>query len=379
MTDQPNPLGLFDRPLSRRSFLARGAQGAAAVGLAGGLGSFLAACSSSAAKSASTPTSAAGTSSGAAAVASGALTTAAIQFCYLENVQFAGSFFATTKGYYKNAGLDVTLLPGGPSLAPEPIVIAGKANVAISHTAEVIGAINNGGDLKIIGAGFQKNPTCILSLAGNPIHTPTDMYGKKIGISDSNAPIWQSFVKANSLDVSKITVVAVGFDVTSVASKEIDGIMAFAANEPTILKLKGLDTVSMMLGDFKYPLMEDLYIAKGSDLNDPAKMKTLVSMMKAESLGWADVVADPNGAADLAVNNFGKDLKLDIAQQKLDAGIQNSFVADSDTKSHGLFWMTDDKIAGTIASLALGGVKATADMFTSAVLQEVYKGGSVPV
>jgi ABC-type nitrate/sulfonate/bicarbonate transport system substrate-binding protein len=373
MTTGDKPGNFLDRQVSRRTMLVRGAQGTAALGLVGGLSSLLAACSSSASSTSAGPA-----TSGAASSAGGALTAAAIQFCYLENVQFAGSFFATTKGYYKAAGLDVTLLPGGPSLAPEPVVVAGKANVGISHTAEVIAAINNGADLKVIGAGFQKNPTCILSLASKPINTPTDMYGKKIGISDSNAPIWQSFVKANGLDVSKITVVAVGFDVTSVASKEIDGIMAFAANEPTILQLQGLKTVSMMLGDFKYPLLEDLYIAKASDLTDPAKMKTLVGMMKSESLGWSNVLADPDAAASLAVNNFGKDLKLSLAQQKLDAAIQNTFVADADTKAHGLFWMTDEKVAGTIASLALGGVKATPSMFSNAVLEQVYKGGSSP-
>ncbi|MCX4097993.1 ABC transporter substrate-binding protein [Nocardia sp. alder85J] len=361
MIGKVNP-HIFDRPVSRRGLLVRGAQGLSAIAVAGGVGSALAACSSS-------------SSSGTTA---GGLTKAAVQFCYLQNVQFAGSYFATTKGYYKAAGLEVTLLPGGPSLAPEPIVLSGKANVAIGHTAEVVSAINNGAKLTIIGACFQKNPTCILSLAGNPITKPTDMYGKKIGVSDTNAPIWKSFVKANSLDESKITVVTVGFDVTSVATKEIDGIVAFAANEPTILKLKGLDPVTMLLGDFNYPLLEDLYMAKSADLEDPAKMKTLVGLMKAESLGWADVVADPDAAATLTVDTFGKTLGLDPAQQKLDAGIQNTFVADADTKAHGLFWMTDEKIAGTIKSLALGGVTATPAMFSTKVLEQVYQGRNVP-
>ncbi|MQY31955.1 ABC transporter substrate-binding protein [Nocardia aurantia] len=362
MTRKTNP-HILARPVSRRSLLIRGAQGVSALAVAGGVGGVLAACSSS-------PDAPATTAGGSAK--------AAIQFCYLQNVQFAGSYFATTKGYYKAAGLDVTLLPGGPSLAPEPIVLSGKANVAIGHTAEVVSAINNGAKLTIIGACFQKNPTCILSLAGNPITKPTDMYGKKIGISDTNAPIWKSFVKANSLDESKVTVVTVGFDVTSLATREIDGIMGFAANEPTILKLKGLEPVTMMLGDFNYPLLEDLYMAKSSDLADPAKLKILVGLMKAESLGWADVEADPDGAAALAVGNFGKSLGLDPAQQKLDAAIQNTFLVDADTKAHGLFWMTEDKIAATIRSLALGGVTATPAMFSTTVLEQVYQGGNVP-
>jgi ABC-type nitrate/sulfonate/bicarbonate transport system substrate-binding protein len=352
-----------EHSFSRRLLFSRGVKGAAAIGVAGGLPGLLAACGSS-----STTTTAGGATT---------LTSAALQLCYLENVQFAGSYFATTRGYYKAAGLDVTLLPGGPSLAPEPIVVSGKATVGVSHTAEVVAAINNGADLKIIGATYQTNPTCILSLAADPIKVPTDMYGKKIGISDTNAPIWTSFVKANNLDLSKITVVTVGFDVTSLASKEIQGLMAFAANEPTILNLQGVKTQIMLLGAFHYPLLEDLYIARGTDVSDPAKLKTIVALMTGESRGWADVVSDPDGAAELAVNQFGKGIGLSLAQQKLEAVAQNAFVADADTKAHGLFWMTDAKIAGTIASLGLGGVKANPAMFTNAVLSEVYKGGSV--
>ncbi len=376
MINDPKAPGPVLRPLSRRHFLGRSAQGVAALGLAGGVSAILAACGSS-----STATPGATSASGAPAASgttAGTLTAAAIQFCYLLNVQFAGSYFAMTKGYYKADGLDVTLLPGGPSLAPEPIVVSGKATLGVTHTAEAVSAIINGADLKIIGATFQKNPTCIASLASKPIKVPTDMYGKKIGISDTNAPIWNSFIKANGLNVSKINVVTVGFDVTSLASGEIDGLMAFAPNEPTILKLKGVDTYTLLLSDFKYPLMEDLYIAKGSDLSDPAKVKILAGLMKAESLGWSDVLKDPSGAATLAVTDFGKTLGLDPAQQNLDAAAQNAFVADADTAAHGLFWMTNAKIAGTIASLALGGVTATPSMFTNAVLQEVYKGGSVP-
>ncbi|HEX3875012.1 MAG TPA: ABC transporter substrate-binding protein [Solirubrobacteraceae bacterium] len=362
MTETP-PQTALNRPFRRRDLLGRGARGVAALSLSGALGSVVAACGSS-------------SNSGATTTKTG-LTAASLQLCYLENVQFAGSYFAQTKGYYKAAGLDVTLIPGGPSLAPEPVVVSGKALVGVTHTAEAVSAILNGADLKVIGATYQKNPTCIVSRASKPIKVPTDMYGRKVGISDTNAPIWNSFVKANELDLSKITVVTVGFDVTSLASGEIDGLMAFAANEPTILKLQGVAPYVLLLSDFHYPLIEDLYITTGANLGNPATMKTIAALMTAESRGWADVVKDPDEAANLAVNQFGKGIGLSLPQQKLEAEAQNGFVVDADTKAHGLFWMTDEKIAGTIASLALGGVKATPSMFTTAVLSQVYKGGSV--
>ena len=265
-------------PMTRRDLLRRGAGlagGAALLGVAPGL---LSACSSSAKPSTTATT------------ASQALTKASLQMNYLLNSQFAGSFYAETRGYYQDAGVDVTLLPGGPNLSPEPIVVAGTATVAISHTAEIVQAILNGADITIIGAGFQKNPTCIASRADAPIKTPQEMVGKKIGISASNLPIWQSFLKANNMTAAGIDVVTVQFDPTSLANGTIDGLMAFAVNEPIVLKLAGTPTYYFLLNDFNYPLMEDLYIARSGDLADPTKRKVVDGIMAGESRGWGDEI-----------------------------------------------------------------------------------------
>jgi ABC-type nitrate/sulfonate/bicarbonate transport system substrate-binding protein len=352
-------------PVARRDFLSSGAKGLGAIGLLGGLGGVLAGCGSS--SSSSSPAASTKKSAG--------LYDASLQLCYLENVQFAGSYFASTKGYYKDAGVNVTLIPGGPSLAPEPIVVAGKALVGVTHTSEVIPAINNGAPLKVIGATYQVSPTCILSKASDPITKPTDMYGMKIGISDSNAPTWAAFVKANHLDLSKITVVTVDFSVSTLETGEIQGIMAFAANEPTELKLKGIAPTVMLLSDFSYPLIDDVYIATESALADATQRKAIVGIMTGESRGWRDVIADPDEAAVLAVDKFGKGAGFSLPQQKLEAQLQNPFVHDSYTAAHGLLSLDPTKVASTIKSLALGGVKASPAMFTSEVLDEVYKNG----
>jgi ABC-type nitrate/sulfonate/bicarbonate transport system substrate-binding protein len=356
--------GRLGRPLSRRDLLRNGAGLAGGAALLGAFPSLLAACSSSK-KAATAP------SSGTAA-----LTKASIQFDYLLNAQFMGSYYAETRGYYTAQGVDVTLLPGGPNISPEPIVVAGTATVAVSHTAEIIQAIDNGADLKIIGATFQKSPTCMASRADAPIMTPQDMVGKKIGISASNTPIWDSFLKANNMTAQGIDVVTVQFDASSLANGEIDGLMAFAVNEPIVLKLQGTPTYYFLLNDFNYPSMEDLYIARGADLLDPVKRKVVAGIMAGESKGWSDALADPDGAANLVLTNFGKDLNLSAEQQKLQCEGEGPFVSDADTAAHGLFWMTPDKVAGTIKSMALGGVAATPSLFTNEILTDIYKGGT---
>lgn len=341
------------RPMQRRGFLGA-ALGGAALAVAGG--GLMTACGGSSPGQ--------GTS------------TVGLQLNYLKNVQFAGSLVADDRGFYKAGGLDVELMAGGPSTSVETVVQSGKALVGITHTAQAVNAINNGADLQIIGAGYQKNPFCVVSTAEKPIKTPQDMIGKKIGVSDSNTPVWQAFLAANKIDPSSLQVVKIQFDPTPLATGEVDGFMAFFTNEPVVLEIMGIPATTFQFGDFNYPLLEDVYITKASSLKDQAQRAEVTALMKAEAQGWQVAVADPNESARLAVTKYGADLKLDQTQQVRQAQAQNALVVDEDTKAHGLFWMTDKKIDDCSRSLALGGAKATPAMFTTEVLRQVYQGKS---
>ena len=79
-------------------------------------------------------------------------------------------------------------------------------------------------------------------------------------------------------------------------------------------------------------------------------------------------------AVDLAVNTYGKELKLDPEQQTLAMTSEVDLVKTADTEKNGLFWMTPEAVAGTVNSLKLGGVEGSADMFTNEILTEAYAG-----
>lgn len=330
----------------------------------------LAACSSS--SSSSAPAAA-----GASTPADAAPADVSIQLNYLENVQFAGTLMALGKGYYQQNGLNVTVLPGGPNVSPEPVVVSGKALVGVTHTAEAVSAINNGAPLTIVGAAFQKSPTCMISKASAPIKTPKDMIGKRIGISDTNMPIWTAFLKANGISASQVKVNTVEFSTQPLADGQIDAIMGFYSNEPIILQEQGVPTYTFLLSDFGYPIVDDVYIVANDSLTDPDKLKQVVGLMTAEALGWKDALANPSAAANYAVNVYGKDLKLSMAQQVASMKAEKALVSTPDTEKSGLLWLSPEVTAQTIKSLQLGGTKASAAMFSSAVLTQAYKGGII--
>ena len=59
------------------------------------------------------------------------LTKVTLQLKWVTQAQFAGYYAALQQGYYKNAGLDVKIKIGGPSITPETVVIGKQADFGL--------------------------------------------------------------------------------------------------------------------------------------------------------------------------------------------------------------------------------------------------------
>ena len=55
-----------------------------------------------------------------------------VQLKWLPQAQFAGYYVAQSKGYYKEAGLDVTIKPGGPDISPVQVIAGNGADVVVN-------------------------------------------------------------------------------------------------------------------------------------------------------------------------------------------------------------------------------------------------------
>jgi ABC-type nitrate/sulfonate/bicarbonate transport system substrate-binding protein len=348
---------LSTNAFDRRKFLVRGMQvgGAALLG-----GPVLAACGSS--------------STSSTASSGGDLGQMSLRLSWIKNVEFAGSFMAESKGYYKSEGFSsVNLIGGGPSATPmETDVVTNKAMVGISAPDITGAAIAKGAPLKIIGAQYQKNPFAIMSMADKPINSPQEMYGKKIGVQVANESVWAAFVSATGLDTSKITKVPVQFDPLPLTQGVVDGWFSFVTNEPNDLTSKGFHVTAFLLADFGYPLVSETYMVRGDML--ASHRDRCKAFLRAEIKGWKDVIADPAAAAALTVDNYGKGLGLSVAEQTLEVKSEANLILNDDTRKSGIFMVSDKLIEENIAILKKGGLDLTAaQLFDFSLLKEIYQ------
>ena len=289
-----------------------------------------------------------------------------MQAAWINDAEFMGYFIGIDNGYYKDEGLDLTYLSGGPDVIPESTIVAGKADLALTTPDTTVKAIvDQGAKFKIIGAQYQKNPVGIVSLASKPIKTPQDLVGKTLAVPPVNVISVEAMLKLNNIDRAQVNIVPYAYDPTPLIKGEIDASLDFTTNVPYTIKLAGPEAVSFLLYDFGFTIFNDTVVVTEDVLN--SKRKELVSWLRASRKGWEENFKDPKAYppkfAETWFKGTGRTIENEIffntAQQPLMEA------------PGGYLSMTDESIAKNIEALGQVGIKATKDMFDTSLLAEI--------
>lgn len=298
-----------------------------------------------------------------------AATPVSLQLSWLHSVQFAGSYLAQKNGWWQDAGLDVSLLQGGPNAPVEPPVVSGSALVGISAADYTAAAVSQGAKFKIIGVAMQKNPFAIASLSGNPVTTPADLVGRKIGMALANTPVLQALCILNDVDFDAIEIVPTQYSAQPLVSGEVDCLLCWETDLPVAMAINGIEAQTMLMADHGYAVHSQTYIATEDSLRD--RRAELVALMSGELRGWQAYQADTDAAAELTVQMF-PDAGLDLATQKLQAERQVPLMFSDLTAQRGFGWFSDDSVQANIKTLALLGREVTPDLWDRSILEEVH-------
>lgn len=300
-----------------------------------------------------------------------AQTPVSLQLSWLHSVQFAGSYIAQDRGIWRDAGLQVSLLQGGPNAPVEPPVVSGTALVGISAADYTAAAVDEGAPFRIIGVAMQKNPFAIASLPGNPVNTPADLPGKKIGMALANTPVLQALCTLNDVDISAIEIVPTQYAAQPLVSGEVDCLLCWETDLPVAMAIQGIDSQTMLMADHGYALHSQTYIATEDSLAN--RRAELVALMAGEVAGWEAYRSNTDAAAELTLAMF-PDAGLDLPTQQLQAERQVPLMFSDLTNQHGFGWWSEDTVAANIETLALLGRQVTPDLWDRSILEEVHAG-----
>ncbi|MEQ1807143.1 MAG: ABC transporter substrate-binding protein, partial [Burkholderiaceae bacterium] len=120
-------------------------------------------------------------------------------------------YLALKKGYYKEEGLDLTVLRGSGSADSAKKVDLGQSDIGISDAPTVMTAISKGANLKMVAVVYDKAGNNLFFRRSANIKSPKDLIGKKIAVppADSHRVLWPAFAALHGIDPASVTLVNV--------------------------------------------------------------------------------------------------------------------------------------------------------------------------
>lgn len=263
--------------------------------------------SSGGAKDSGTPDSGAATTA-AAGQPNGNLTKVSLVLDWVPNTNHTGIFVAQQKGWYKEAGIDLQILPYADGTSPETLVGSGKAEFGISSTEALVQNRAQGQPIVSVAAIIQSNTSGFAFLKDSGIKRPKDLAGKRyagFGSPTEEALIAQVIKKDGGTDtkIQNITANVGGYQ--AIASKQADFVWIFQGWEGIQAQRDKVDLNILYIKDIGVP---DYYtpIIIGNETFVKGKKDLASAFMKATARGFEYAISNPKESADLLIQGNAK-------------------------------------------------------------------------
>ncbi len=234
-----------------------------------------------------------------------------LQLKWVTQAQFAGYYVAQAKGFYEEEGLNVTIKPGGPDIAPTQVIAGGGADVVIDWMPSALAAREAGLPLVNIAQPFKSSGLMLTCLKESGIAAPTDFADKTLGVwfFGNEYPFlsWMSTLgyKTDG-SAGGVTVLKQGFNVDPLLQKQAACVSTMTYNEYWQVIDAGIapeDLVTFKYEEQGVATLEDgLYVLEDK-LADPAFVEKMVKFVRASMKGWKYAEANPDEAAMIVLEN----------------------------------------------------------------------------
>lgn len=259
-----------------------------------------------------------------------------MQLGWISGGNQTGEVVAKRMGFYDQEGIEFDIQPGGPGNDGVAVVASGRFEVGqVSSSPSHMLAVSQDLPIKVFAIGLQQHPYTFFSLKKNPIRTPQDMVGKKIGIQATGMVLLRALLAKNKIAEKDLTIVTIGNDLTPVLTGQVDAATGWQTNT-SALKPFGADRVDLRLWDTGVKLYALPYYATVDTITK--KPEVLQRFLRATTRGWAYANKNKDQAIELLLKEYPN---LNAADERLALETQLTYAFNPQTQANG--WGTMDR------------------------------------
>lgn len=248
-----------------------------------------------------------------------------LQLKWVTQAQFAGYYVAQDQGFYDAEGLDITIKPGGPDVAPAQVIAGGGADVVLDWMPSALATREKGVNLVNIAQPFKSSGMMLTCRKDTGIKSPADFKGKTLGVwFYGNEYPFLSWMSQLGLptdgSAGGVTVLKQGFNVDPILQKQADCVSTMTYNEYWQIIDAGLSADELVV--FKYQdqgvaTLEDGIYVMEDRLKDPAFEDQMVRFVRASMKGWKWAEENPDAAADIVLENDASGAQTEKHQRRM--------------------------------------------------------------
>jgi ABC-type nitrate/sulfonate/bicarbonate transport system substrate-binding protein len=233
-----------------------------------------------------------------------------VRLKWFNQAQFAGFYVAEEKAFYKSAGLDVNIQPGGPDFPAVQMVTGGNEQFGVTGADQILIARSKGVPIVALAVIYRRNPFVMFSLQKSGIKTPADWAGKKVGvkIGGNEELIYRAVLSKAKIDKSQLTEIPVKFDIAPLLTGTIDVWPGYLINEVLTAEEKGFPVNIVYPSDYGIDFYADTLFTTEAMLK--SKPDVVRNFVDATLKGWNAAIAAPEEAAKITVK-YGDKLTYD--------------------------------------------------------------------
>ncbi|MDO6591392.1 ABC transporter substrate-binding protein [Loktanella sp. D2R18] len=248
-----------------------------------------------------------------------------LQLQWVTQAQFAGYYVALDQGFYEAEGLDVTILPGGPDIAPPQVLAGGGADVMLNWMPSALAAREKGLPVVNIAQPFKTSGLMLTCWKDSGIESVADFPGKTIGVwFFGNEYPFLSWMAQEGISTDGgedgVTVLKQGFNVDPLLQRQADCISTMTYNEYGQVLDAGVspdELITFTYEDQGVATLEDGIYALEENLEDPVFVDKMVRFVRASMEGWKWAEENPEEAAGIVLDNDETGAQTEAAQIRM--------------------------------------------------------------
>jgi NitT/TauT family transport system substrate-binding protein len=296
---------------------------------------------------------------------------------WVAEAEHGGFFQAVADGTYKNYGLDVTIVPGGPNVNNRMLLIAGKLDFFMSaNTLQSFDAVANNIPVVSVAAIFQKDPQVLLAHPESKVTKLEDLKPLTLFISKEGVASYFQWLKSE-YKFREDNVKPYSFNPQPFLVDKRSAMQGYVTSEPfAIEKQAGFKPTIMLLADYGFDGYSTL-IETRRDLTDQ-KPDLVQRFVDASILGWYHYLYGDNKPGNAMIKKLNPEMTDELLAYSVAKMKEFGIVDSGDALRDGIGAMNDARVASFFDKMSHAGVvRRDVDFRKAYTLQFVNKGVGV--